>query len=361
MELNIPSYPEKEYIIDDNLALIRNPQNLGQTVRFKEGEDRPLGALANERKRIPLNTRVKITDVKWDDTTRNVFVHAEPIDAPEFTPGGWTRASNLLDKFANEVVSFMPLEWDLEPRGDNFTVTDRDARIRKPGPEFEWTGERIPIGSYVEVTARSDEEDDKGRRHFRVRFMTVEDGKIVAGEPIGWTLETNLVEGNSPVFTSQDWLNKKGPNAAWKKGEFIGAKVLVGIVGRGAQLQFVALATLKPYLDLVEAAKEENLLISLNSGFRTFAKQASLRKRFENGTGNLAAKPGRSNHQNGIAFDLNTIGFDGTPLYDWLKKNATSHGFIRTVHKEHWHWEYRPEKAEDLRKKGRFKLSRVRK
>ena len=72
-------------------------------------------------------------------------------------------------------------------------------------------------------------------------------------------------------------------------------------------------------------------------------------------------KSNRSNHQNGIAFDLNTGGFEGAPVYDWMKKNATSFGFIRTVNKEHWHWEYRPQTAEEFRKEGKFKLDRVRK
>ena len=60
---------------------------------------------------------------------------------------------------------------------------------------------------------------------------------------------------------------------------------------------------------------------------------------------NLAAKPGRSNHQSGIAFDIALAGADGNPVYEWLKRNAAAHGFIRTVNKEPWHWEYDRAKA----------------
>lgn len=59
-------------------------------------------------------------------------------------------------------------------------------------------------------------------------------------------------------------------------------------------------------------------------------------------TGNLAAVPGTSNHQNGIAVDLNTGAKAGSAVYDWLVANAWKYGFIRTVKKERWHWEFRP-------------------
>jgi LAS superfamily LD-carboxypeptidase LdcB len=56
------------------------------------------------------------------------------------------------------------------------------------------------------------------------------------------------------------------------------------------------------------------------------------------------ARPGRSNHQNGIAIDIDTGGFQ-TPLYLWMKAHAPDYGFIRTVSGEHWHWEHRPADA----------------
>jgi len=58
-------------------------------------------------------------------------------------------------------------------------------------------------------------------------------------------------------------------------------------------------------------------------------------------------KPGKSNHGNGIAVDLNTgsrsSGNLNTKLYVWLLKNASKYGFVRTVGSEEWHFEYYPE------------------
>jgi hypothetical protein len=42
-----------------------------------------------------------------------------------------------------------------------------------------------------------------------------------------------------------------------------------------------------------------------------------------------------------------------------MKKNGPRLGFIRTVNKEHWHWEFRPEDAKRLAAEGKFALSNV--
>jgi len=58
------------------------------------------------------------------------------------------------------------------------------------------------------------------------------------------------------------------------------------------------------------------------------------------------ARPGYSNHNSGLAIDLNCGGakfnnFD-QGIYEWLLLNAYKYGFVRTVSTEEWHWEYRP-------------------
>jgi hypothetical protein len=356
----IPSYLEKEFIVDDNMALLRNPNKLEQFLKFKEGEEIPPGFEAGMSKLIPLNTTVKVDEVKMD-RFRNVIVHAVPQHDADVIPAGWTKATNLQGSFMNELIHLKPVEWDLIPQGDNYTVVDKKALIRTGHPDYKSIRETIPVGTYVEVTARSRQTEPEGK-YLRVRHLAIENGEIVPGEPIGWTAASNLVEGNATVFKTNDWQDQRSDNAAWSRGRWIGCKVLVGIVGTGGQLQYIALQTMEPYLKLMEAAREDNIEISITSGFRTYSKQAGLYNGWKAGRPgfNRAAKPGSSNHQNGIAFDLNTGGYDGAPVYDWMKANATTHGFIRTVNREHWHWEYQPEKAAELKAAGTFKLSRVR-
>jgi LAS superfamily LD-carboxypeptidase LdcB len=106
---------------------------------------------------------------------------------------------------------------------------------------------------------------------------------------------------------------------------------------------------------LVQAAKKDGENIKLISGFRSYPDQKDLYDDREVRKVRTA-KPGCSQHQNGIAIDINTRGFT-TDLYKWMKTNAPKYGFIRTVTSEDWHWEYKPVEA----KKYGYKMPSVKK
>lgn len=87
--------------------------------------------------------------------------------------------------------------------------------------------------------------------------------------------------------------------------------------------------------------------ITINSAFRSYARQVYFWNCYQCkvkggksccNNGNLAAKPGTSNHGTGIAFDLQLT----SAAYNWMKANAEGLGWVRTVKSETWHWEYRP-------------------
>lgn len=91
------------------------------------------------------------------------------------------------------------------------------------------------------------------------------------------------------------------------------------------------------YLQKKAAARGVNIWI--NSGFRTMAEQKHLYYCYTSGScnnGNLAARPGYSNHQNGRAVDIGTDDRAG------LNRVISSLGlqWRRTVPSEAWHYEY---------------------
>ena len=92
---------------------------------------------------------------------------------------------------------------------------------------------------------------------------------------------------------------------------------------------------------MIEAALAEPVSIRLGiaSGFRTMSEQRTFYDKYRAGTGNPAARPGTSNHQNGIAFDFNVTHQDGR-VFEWMTRNAWKYGFVRAVPNERWHWEY---------------------
>jgi LAS superfamily LD-carboxypeptidase LdcB len=87
---------------------------------------------------------------------------------------------------------------------------------------------------------------------------------------------------------------------------------------------------------MAEAARAAGIELSIRSGFRSHTQQQRLYRRYRSGRGNLAARPGYSNHENGRAIDV-VLG-DG--VLAWLEANAPAYGFRRTVAREPWHWEY---------------------
>jgi hypothetical protein len=100
-------------------------------------------------------------------------------------------------------------------------------------------------------------------------------------------------------------------------------------------------STAKPtahaFLKMQQAADTAGVTLSINSGFRTQAEQQYLYKCYQTGScnsGNLAARPGYSNHQNGRALDL------ATSNWTWVANNAARFGFKRTVPSERWHYEF---------------------
>ncbi|RME73706.1 MAG: hypothetical protein D6785_16765 [Planctomycetota bacterium] len=127
---------------------------------------------------------------------------------------------------------------------------------------------------------------------------------------------------------------QKGSGIAYERGRKLGSIRTVYIDGKPVKIE-TALA----YMRMAEAAAQSGINLRLNSGFRTYGKQKALYHAYLSGRGNLAAPPGYSNHQNGLAVDID---IPNNSVYQWLKKNAWRYGFKRTVPNESWHWEYRP-------------------
>lgn len=87
--------------------------------------------------------------------------------------------------------------------------------------------------------------------------------------------------------------------------------------------------------DMKQAAHADGVLLVVNSAFRTMEEQEKLRIEKPG----LAAKPGYSPHQAGIAVDLDVDG--GTnAAYRWLRMHAEFFGWYQPLAKEPWHWEY---------------------
>lgn len=100
--------------------------------------------------------------------------------------------------------------------------------------------------------------------------------------------------------------------------------------------------------DLLAAAKRDDLTLT-GGGFRTAEAQISLRIShcgptqydiFEKPSDQCSpptARPGRSNHEKGLAIDFSNCSTRSTKCYQWLSKNAARFG-LYNLPSEPWHW-----------------------
>ncbi len=124
--------------------------------------------------------------------------------------------------------------------------------------------------------------------------------------------------------------------------------------GNLMQLQAPAEAAFRA---LVDAARKDGHWIHNRSGFRTEAVQRMLytqnvEQHGEEATFQKSARPGHSEHQTGLAVDVNRVhrDFSHTKTYAWLQEHAHRYGFILRYPKgresitgyeyEPWHYRY---------------------
>jgi len=131
-------------------------------------------------------------------------------------------------------------------------------------------------------------------------------------------------------------------------------------------------------IDLVEKAfnqmqydaKQDGIELTIKSGFRSYDTQDKLYKKYcqkdvPSVVDTYSARPGYSEHQSGLALDLNKIDdlFYQTDEYKWLDENAQYYGFILRYPKdkesitgykyEPWHFRFVGTKlAMDIKKSG---------
>ena len=118
-----------------------------------------------------------------------------------------------------------------------------------------------------------------------------------------------------------------------------------------------------------KAALEDGIELKVVSGFRSYDIQNGLYNRYVARDGKAAAdtysaRPGHSEHQTGLAADLNSVdnNFGDTKEGKWLNDNCYKYGFILRYPKgkeeytgymyESWHFRYVGDIAKELYNNG---------
>ncbi len=112
----------------------------------------------------------------------------------------------------------------------------------------------------------------------------------------------------------------------------------------------------KAFKKMQNAALKEEIKIKILSGFRSYDRQKEIYNKYleedSKNVDNYSARPGHSEHQSGLAIDINNASdtFIDSKEAKWLDKNAYKYGFILRYPKnknnitgykfEPWHYRY---------------------
>lgn len=399
------SYLGKKFTISSTSAVIRDAA--GNPLKYVEGDTLPAGKKVGDNKVIPNGTDVYITDIQdnlryvfaedWGWTAigniqGGMYNETLSIDRAEYesqdpnhktiaTPDCAVRNNTPVNRYPEVVpTSRIPkdthvtvLETVTEDNGNvrvslpdgseawtrtgnisttanadgTRTVTDKDARIRRKAVEYPVGNGTVPQGDRVIVLQQSADTETPGK-YVQIAYTK----KNTSGVYERDTDKTPVWIAASDI--ADNWADFKSDNARWMKSEthgtkgvYLGQMDVVRVIGRddgsdSQEVEKISPELLAHYNTLRTQASAAGHDIRLNSGWRSFPDQQELWD--DNPNPSEVARPGRSNHQNGIAIDINTGGF-GTPMYIWMRDNAPALGWIRTVNNEHWHWEQRPNDA----------------
>lgn len=92
--------------------------------------------------------------------------------------------------------------------------------------------------------------------------------------------------------------------------------------------------------NMVAAARAEGIELRLTDSYRDYDEQVDLvRRKGLYSQGGLAATPGTSNHGWGMAVDADVT---DPRTRNWLQVNGPRFGWVESVPREPWHWEFRP-------------------
>lgn len=257
------------------------------------------------------------------------------IPAPADTPGNTTRPNGTSTHHRPGATTAVPTQPAPTDANGNKLVTaislDTYAVTVEVGEsEMPW------------VTMTPEEAPDKGEIWVSsdTSVATVDDYGHITGVKEGTCVVTVTASANPQVIAEvQVTVVKKAttmPGTATEvtyiQGILIANKTygLPADYNPGANGEMLA-----AFATMQQAAAKEDLTLTNSLDFRSYDLQADLYSRYVTRDGQAAAdtysaRPGHSEHQTGLAIDLNSISdaFASTPEAAWVAKNAHIYGFI---------------------------------
>lgn len=231
---------------------------------------------------------------------------------------------NVVDKEAPKIIFKNELESEIGEDIDllkDVTVEDNSKENITPQVEGEYDINKS--GDYKLYYIAEDTSGNKAKEEFILHIKEKNVEKQIT---------SNDNQGTTSFTTSKGFKGVTKNGVTYIDGYLIVNKTytLPSSYGNG-----LTNATTEAFNKMQAAAKVDGLNIYISSGFRSYSYQKTLYNNYVNRDGVTAAdtysaRAGHSEHQSGLAFDVNTINdsFANTEEGKWLNDNCYKYGFI---------------------------------
>ena len=253
---------------------------------------------------------------------------------------------NVVDKEAPKIIFKNELESEMGEGIDllkDVTVEDNSKENIIPQVEGEYDINKS--GDYKLYYIAEDTSGNKAKEEFILHIKEKNVEKQIT---------SNDNQGTTSFTTSKGFKGVTKNGVTYIEGYLVVNKTytLPSSYGNG-----LTNATIEAFNKMQAAAKIDGLNIYISSGFRSYSYQKNLYNSYVNRDGVVAAdtysaRACHSEHQSGLAFDVNTINdsFANTEEGKWLNDNCYKYGFILRYPKgksdetgyqyEPWHFRY---------------------
>ena len=305
---------------------------------------------------IEINSTITNLDLIKDTSNCNIISEEEKIDT-----------SKLGKKDINILIK------DKNNKEHNYPISINIVDTTIPSIEYKdylttTLGKKIDLLENVVVTDNSNEDIDisiEGDYSFdkvgtyKLYYVAKDSSGNVCKKEFTLEVEDSNMVGNN-TDNIIEFTTSKGFSGITKNGVTYIDGVLV--VNKTYSLpddygNGLTSTTTNAFYKMQAASKLENLNIYLSSGFRSYSTQDRIYNNYVARDGKMAAdtysaRPGYSEHQSGLAFDVNQINdtFNDSAEAKWLANNCYKYGFILRYPKgkeditgykyESWHFRY---------------------
>ena len=231
---------------------------------------------------------------------------------------------NVVDKEAPKIIFKNELESEIGEEIDLLKdVTVEDNSKEKITPQVEGEYDINKSGDYKLYYIAEDTSGNKAKEEFILHIKEKNVEKQVT---------SNDNQGTTSFTTSKGFKGVTKNGVTYIEGYLVVNKTytLPSSYGNGLTND-----TTKAFNKMQAAAKVDGLNIYISSGFRSYSYQKTLYNNYVNRDGvtvadTYSARAGHSEHQSGLAFDVNTINdsFANTEEGKWLNDNCYKYGFI---------------------------------